>query len=162
MFFTNRVVFIHAPRTGGTWLTRWAAANLPHVSICLHWGKHDTLGEFLARYPEASGLAAFTVLRDEEERFASWVRLCRGWVPDEPPTHTPQWAEVVRACRGDLEAFRRDHFAPMGRFLPGATAFPFEPGLGRCVDWLRRVHGLEDGVFRKEKEDFFPLLSPVF
>jgi hypothetical protein len=29
MFHTNRVLFVHQPRTGGDWLTAWALRTFP-------------------------------------------------------------------------------------------------------------------------------------
>ena len=144
MFYTSKVLFIHPVRCGGTWLTRWATSNLPSVSTDLHHLKHAARPELIRAVPALARPQAFTVLRPEDERFASYLRLCRGFDLAAPKDWTDEWERVVRSSTSLPEdEFRANHFRPMGEY---ATAdvwiLPYEPGLVSCRAWLRRFHGL--------------------
>jgi tellurite resistance-related uncharacterized protein len=144
MWYTNKVLFVHAPRTGGDWLTRWACSNLPAVSVDLHWLKHLTRAELLARIPELAGLVAFTIFRDEAERVASFVRHCRGFTPTDPPSHTHQWADLVAASLTLPEPEFVARYVVPGTAYRGddVREFVFATDLPGCVAWLMAVHGL--------------------
>lgn len=143
-FWTNRVVFVHIPRTGGDWLTAWAARHL-HASVARHWLKHEPREALVGRVPELAGLEAFTVVRDEDARFASFLAHCRGFdLEAAVRTWTPEWGETVRAARdGPPDRFLAERFAPAVYWTwdPAVRAFPFEPDLTACRAWLWAAHG---------------------
>lgn len=142
MFYTSRVLFVHAPRTGGEWLTRWAKSRLGEVAYDGYFLKHATHPELVRAVPELADLQAFTIVRDEEARFASWLRLFQEWRPDAPPTFTPQCETIARDAHRLSEAeWRRWYFTPNAAYrTPGVRVFPYEPDLAACVSWLRSLH----------------------
>ena len=144
MFYTDKVLFIHPVRVGGTWLTDWAVKNLPAVSVDRHYLKHANRPRLQEIHPDFGRLEAFTIVRDEEERFRSYLRLCREFDLTAPRDWTEGWEGIVRASRELSEVeFRRGYFPRMAGYLQGvARRFPFEPGLVSCVEWLRAMHGV--------------------
>ncbi len=144
MFYTNRVLFVHVPRTGGTWLTRWALEHLPAgaVSVDVHYHKHDSHQALLHRTPELRGLAAFTISRDEDERRVSYYRHARYFVPLNPPTHLPSWDEITESGRTlDFEGFCQKWFLASGCYVtPAVRWFPFERDLKTLTQWLLEMH----------------------
>ncbi len=144
MFYTNRVLFVHVPRTGGTWLTRWALEHLPTgaVSVDVHYHKHDSHSALLHRTPELRGLAAFTIVRDEDERRASYYKLAREFVPLDPPTHVPDWERIVEAGQTlGIDEFSLTWFPTFGFYVsPTVRLFPFEPELKTLTRWLLEMH----------------------
>lgn len=73
MFWTEKVLFIHPPRVGGDWLTRWALRHLKASEI--YKLKHATKDEILVKLPDLASHVSFTIARDEDDRKRSWKRL---------------------------------------------------------------------------------------
>lgn len=139
MFYANRVLFVHPVRCGGTWLTEWAIRHL-YASADFHYLKHATRRELLAVLPQLEPLAAFTIVRDEEERFQSYLAHCRAFDLAKPALDwTTQWEEIARDSHSLSAAeFRRKHFRPIRDYLePGVRAFSYSD-LREVVRWLHQ------------------------
>jgi hypothetical protein len=139
VFYSNRVLFVHPPRCGGTWLTEWAIRHL-YASADFHFLKHATRSEVVRAIPETARLQAFTIIRDEWERFDSFLAHCRAFDPSRDARDwTPEWAEICQQAHAltDTE-FRRRYFRPMQDYLePEVVGFSFDDMRG-IVRWLHR------------------------
>jgi hypothetical protein len=138
VFYTNRVLFLHPVRCGGTWLTEWARLNL-YASGDVHHLKHATRDELAARIPQLATLEAFTIVRDDEERFESFCRVTRNFnLARRPIDWTPEWERIALDFHElPSEEFRRRYFRPTSDYLtPGVRAFSYSPDLEEVTTWL--------------------------
>lgn len=142
MFWSAKVIFVHPPRTGGTFLTEWAQKNLPWCSVDWYYLKHATRPEILQIIPQMAGLQAFTIKRDDDVRFESWLRHCRTFDIQEASDWTEEWRQIVDASRvlSDAE-FRQWYFRPMTDYLgTDIKVFDYEPDLANVIEWLQHIH----------------------
>lgn len=141
VWYTSRVVFVHVPRTGGDWLTAWAAEHLPLLGRDADCLKHAGWPALLLALPGLAGRQPFAVQRDDRARRASYFRHALAWRPSGP-NHPDGWAAIAAAAHALGEAAWVERYAaPNDHYLTdGVLTFPYEPDLTQCVSWLRQVH----------------------
>jgi len=140
MFYTNRVLFIHQVRTGGTWLTDWAASHLG-ASVDRHFLKHVPLAQIWQAIPRTRDLISFTVRRNIDDVSRSYHRLACDHALGRDCTN--EWREVCVAIRSMSYAeYLASSYAPsrLGPYDDIQTLFWYTRPLANVVAWLEQVH----------------------
>lgn len=135
MFYTHKVVFVHVPRTGGTWLTNWARDHL-EASIDCHHLKHASLQEIHRAIPGTIGLEPFCIDRPRDDRLRSYYDLLQIADP-----WTENWNNIIKAVRQmSYEQFLESRYVPMDTPDDVHLKFPYEKPLQNVLEWLKLVH----------------------
>lgn len=147
MFYTPHVLFIHVPRSGGTWLKEWAKRTIRPklLSIDMGYLKHMSHNSLVSLIPSLQQHISFAVRRDEDERFESYRKLALDWKMDPTiPLNTTVsgWAMVVDAARSlNADDFRRHWFHPFESYIgPSTMVMPFERDMPLLTKWLVKIH----------------------
>jgi len=141
MFYTNKVLFVHIPKTGGDWLTQWAKQNLV-CSVDIHYLKHASYPTLIKSIPELQDCIPFSIIRSEQERRESYYKHAVNFISHNPPHHTKQWQWIIDDIKKlSKEDWLKTHCTFFGNFItPEVLLFPFEYNLVTCIDWLKKVH----------------------
>jgi hypothetical protein len=142
MFYTNKVLFIHIPRTGGTWLTEFAH-RMFDASLDVHHLKHASLEDVYAAIPGTSSLEPFAITRDPRDIAMSFYSLALSSNGGDASLCTPQWLEVVEAVsRMTLEEFMESDLNPARRqyYETPVREFRYEMPMKEVIRWLIDVH----------------------
>lgn len=137
MFYTNKVLFIHVPRTGGSWLTDWAAAYL-EASVDRHHLKHASMETIHQLIPQTRKLEVFCINRSRDERLQSYYKLTSGPVK----AWTEGWNRLTKAIREmTYEEFLASPYVPMDTPQNVHLQFPYEKPHQNVLEWLKVIHG---------------------
>lgn len=118
MFYSNRVLFLHRPRTGGTALTRWAQDNL-NASADFHFLFHAGHQQLTELLPGLAELIPFTIDRPFDER----LRIIQ--------------EEAVKVGGDPDSIILTDPDVP-----ENAIRFDYENPHRRVIEWLELMHDI--------------------
>lgn len=145
MLITDRFVFVHVPRTGGTFLSRLA---IDHLRVLRHTSHQGV--QYLPE--EYADLPVFTVIRNPWDWYVSWYH----WVManPEPDSDPEQWAQLFGEGSFDFPTALRAacDFRPDSDYFSVLTddMFRTEQEHGRHIDV---------GRFENLREDFVSFLD---
>lgn len=147
MFYTNLVVFVHIPRTGGDHLTKWAQERMA-ISVDQHYLKHANYAAICEAIPQIGQLVPFTIVRDFEARSRSLYAHCRRI--EEFHFATAEWRAFCLTAKGmTFEQFMQSGLILDDReYLTqdGLVQFNYEPDLLEVKRWLLQTHSLPQNI----------------
>lgn len=150
MFYTNKVVFVHVPRTGGTVIADWAYRTL-NASVDNHFLKHASYGRLIEEIPELGALEAFSISRDTTSILQSYYchavsfggnHSCYGVAS----LVTNEWVAECNRLRGmSFNEYEQSGCTIMSQpyyEVGQVREFTYENPHVAVFQWLRDVHGL--------------------
>lgn len=148
MFYTNKVLFVHIPRTGGTWLTKWAHDTFD-ASVDVHHCKHATLEQLYMLIPDLEALTPFTIVRESSDVLWSYYDMAIH--EEDYSLCTKQWEEETNRLRAmTFEEYLHggDHVLSHPYYERPIKEFAYEKPHRAVCEWLLEVHGVGHDALR--------------
>ena len=140
MFYTNRVLFVHVPRCGGSWLTEHARQSYA-ASYDIHYLKHAPLERIWESIPETQQLIPFAIARDKQDSEMAWWTALVAAADDS--FATDEWKQYIQqTTEAGRDAFMAGYNNPFQHeyYKHPIMLFPYEYPLVAVVAWLEKQH----------------------